>query len=76
MGKPVWLLLATMADWRWLDEGESTAWYPRTRLLRQRPGEDWPAVVSRVREALIEALAPARSAETEPLSPVAASPPA
>jgi hypothetical protein len=52
LGKPVWTLLATAADYRWLLEREDSPWYPSMRLFRQaRPG-DWQEVMARVAEAL------------------------
>ncbi len=52
LGRPVWLLLPTPADWRWGAAGETTPWYATMRLFRQdRPG-DWDGVVRRVAQAL------------------------
>jgi ADP-heptose:LPS heptosyltransferase len=52
MDKPVWILLPHLADWRWMQELETTPWYPSARLFRQaRPG-DWPEVLERVIAAL------------------------
>jgi hypothetical protein len=52
MGRPVWLLLHYMADWRWmLDRGDSP-WYPTMRLFRQTRLGDWDDVVSRVAKEL------------------------
>lgn len=52
LGKPVWLLLAFAADWRWLSERRDSPWYPTMRLYRQaRPG-DWPGVLASVMAAL------------------------
>jgi tetratricopeptide (TPR) repeat protein len=48
MGKPVWILLPHLADWRWMQETETTPWYPTARLLRQREPGDWAGVVARV----------------------------
>ncbi|MBW1784607.1 MAG: glycosyltransferase, partial [Deltaproteobacteria bacterium] len=48
MGKPTWLLLQSISDFRWLKDREDTPWYPTMRLFRQqRPGE-WPGVLARV----------------------------
>lgn len=48
LGKPVWLMLPTPADWRWMLERSDSPWYPTMRLFRQeRPG-DWSAVVAAV----------------------------
>ena len=52
MGKPVWILLPHLADWRWMQESETTPWYPTARLLRQRKPGDWAGVVDRVVEEL------------------------
>ena len=47
MGKPVWLLLPPVADWRWLTERADSPWYPTARLFRV--GSDgWPALLDRV----------------------------
>ena len=48
MGKPVWVLLPHLPDWRWfLDRGDSP-WYPSARLFRQHKAGDWGGVVARV----------------------------
>jgi hypothetical protein len=47
LGVPVWNLLHTEADWRWMANRDDSPWYPTMRLLRQeRPGE-WKAVIER-----------------------------
>lgn len=52
MGKPVFLLLPAMADWRWGRHETTTQWYPTMRLFRQpRPG-DWQAVMEAVQVEL------------------------
>jgi tetratricopeptide (TPR) repeat protein len=48
MGKSVWILLPHLADWRWMQETETTSWYPTARLLRQREPDGWAALVERV----------------------------
>jgi hypothetical protein len=48
MGRPVWVLLPYVADWRWLRNGEFTPWYPSMRLFRQGEPGDWQSVVNRV----------------------------
>jgi hypothetical protein len=52
MGKPVWILLAAHADWRWMENREDSPWYPSARLFRQRKPGDWDGVIHRVRQAL------------------------
>jgi tetratricopeptide (TPR) repeat protein len=48
MGKPVWILLPHLADWRWMEERETTPWYPTARLFRQSSPGDWAGVIERV----------------------------
>jgi hypothetical protein len=52
LGLPVWLLLPILPDWRWLLEGDRTAWYPTFRLFRQRTHEDWSTVMAEVGDSL------------------------
>ncbi len=52
MAKPVWLLLPHLADWRWMEQIETTPWYPTARIFRQsRPG-DWADVIECVANEL------------------------
>jgi tetratricopeptide (TPR) repeat protein len=48
LGKPVWVLLPSISDWRWLMSREDSPWYPTMRLFRQRAGEDRSEVIARV----------------------------
>jgi tetratricopeptide (TPR) repeat protein len=48
MGKPVWILLPHLADWRWMLQIETTPWYPTARLFRQSVQGDWSQVIERV----------------------------
>ncbi|HKN22753.1 MAG TPA: tetratricopeptide repeat protein, partial [Terracidiphilus sp.] len=52
MGKPVWILLPHLADWRWMQASETTPWYPSARLFRQTSPGDWAGVLERVIAAL------------------------
>jgi hypothetical protein len=47
MAKPVWILLPHLADWRWMQEVETTPWYPTARLLRQASAGDWSGPINR-----------------------------
>jgi ADP-heptose:LPS heptosyltransferase len=35
MAKPVWILLPSIPDWRWLLDRDNNPWYPTARLFRQ-----------------------------------------
>jgi hypothetical protein len=48
LGKKVYLLLHSEADWRWLRDREDSPWYPTVTLLRQPRASDWRPVVSRL----------------------------
>ena len=52
MGRPTWLMLPLLADWRWLLDRDDSPWYPSMRLFRQRRAGDWTDVVNRICEAL------------------------
>ena len=52
MGKPAWILLPKVPEWRWLLDREDTPWYPAARLFRQKRLDDWESVIERVRASL------------------------
>jgi len=52
LGRPVWVLLAYMPDWRWLLDRNDTPWYPTARLFRQANAGDWTTVLDDVCAAL------------------------
>ena len=54
MGKPVWILLPHLSDWRWMQQTETTPWYPTARLYRQPEPGDWAGVMERVSEDIKE----------------------
>ena len=53
LGKPVWILLPTGADYRWLLERNDSPWYPTARLFRQKARGDWSAVIADVRNIIL-----------------------
>ncbi|MGC1549720.1 MAG: tetratricopeptide repeat protein [Rhodanobacter sp.] len=53
LGKPVWIMLPRIADWRWLLDREDSPWYPSARLFRQSARNDWASVVAQMRKVLI-----------------------
>lgn len=46
LGQPVWVLLPTGCDYRWLLERADSPWYPTARLFRQSRRGDWEGVIS------------------------------
>ena len=54
LGKPVWLLLPAIPDWRWLLERDDSPWYASARLFRQPEPFDWNSVIGKVSQALSE----------------------
>jgi tetratricopeptide (TPR) repeat protein len=54
LGRPTWLALRQVPDWRWLLDREDSPWYPTMRLFRQhRPG-DWAGVFDQIHRELLE----------------------
>jgi Flp pilus assembly protein TadD len=53
MGKPTWILLPHVPDWRWMCGRDDSPWYPSVRLFRQGADKRWGPTLDRVREALI-----------------------
>jgi len=54
MGKPVWMLLPFVPDFRWMLNRTDSPWYPTMRLFRQPSHGDWPSVMADVSRALAQ----------------------
>ena len=54
MGKPVWVLLPFVPDWRWFFDRNDSPWYPTMRLFRQEKRGDWVAVMRRLTKEVQE----------------------
>ena len=52
LGAPVWTLLHSSPDWRWMRGDERTPWYPSMRLFRQQRPGDWASVIRTIAEEL------------------------
>ncbi|MDE8350192.1 MAG: hypothetical protein POG74_12065, partial [Acidocella sp.] len=52
LGRPAWVMLPFVPDWRWLTNRGDTPWYPQHRIFRQPKRGDWPGLLNNVAEAL------------------------
>jgi tetratricopeptide (TPR) repeat protein len=52
LGKPTWLMLPHVPDFRWLLNRDDSPWYPTLRLFRQDGTRDYASVLSRVHDRL------------------------
>jgi tetratricopeptide (TPR) repeat protein len=52
MGRPAWVLLPRVADWRWLTNRDTSPWYPGMRLFRQSVVWNWEPVIGQIAQAL------------------------
>ena len=58
LGKPTWVLLPAVPDWRWQLHRTDSPWYPQVKLYRQDIDEEsWPKTLDRVKQALAKRLA-------------------
>ena len=49
---PVFVMLPTPPEWRWMHAGTDTPWYPTMTLFRQRTAGEWAPVATAVAAAL------------------------
>ncbi len=59
LGKPVWLMLPYVSEWRWLQGRDDSPWYPTIRLFRQSAPGDWEGLLTRVKGELAQQLSAA-----------------
>lgn len=74
LGRPAWVLLPFVSDWRWGAEGSESAWYPTLHLWRQAAPGDWATVIERVRQALESLVRSRRPGPASDLSGLVAPP--
>jgi hypothetical protein len=72
LGRPVWVAVAAIADWRWLFRREDSPWYPTMRLFRQRQLGRWAPVLRRVARTLARAAVRKRAVTRVPAPAAAA----
>jgi tetratricopeptide (TPR) repeat protein len=52
LGRPTFVALMQVPEWRWLLDRDDSPWYPATRLFRQSRAGDWPGVFARIADAV------------------------
>jgi len=52
LGRPTFVALMHVPEWRWLLDRDDSPWYPATRLFRQSSAGDWPGVFARIVDAV------------------------
>ena len=52
LGRPTWLMVKKIPEWRWMLERDDSPWYPSFRLYRQQSRGDWDGVAKRVGDDL------------------------
>jgi Flp pilus assembly protein TadD len=52
LGRPAWVALRRVPDWRWMVERADSPWYPTMRLFRQHVDGDWASVFAEIQKAL------------------------
>ena len=45
LGKPAWVMVPAVPEWRYLRAGIATPWYPSVRLIRQQTAGEWQPVI-------------------------------
>ncbi len=48
LGKPAWVLVPAVAEWRYLESGSAIPWYPALRLFRQAQTRGWSGVITAI----------------------------
>jgi tetratricopeptide (TPR) repeat protein len=48
LGRPVWVMVPSVPEWRYGRSGDSMPWYPSVRLYRQQTDAAWDGVFSRI----------------------------
>lgn len=55
LGRPAWVLVPRVPEWRYLASGATMPWYPSARLFRQPRHGDWTPVLRHVAQRLVSA---------------------
>ena len=54
LGKPVWIMLPHVPDYRWLTDRDDSPWYDSVRLYRQQASCNWAPLIERLSADLNE----------------------
>ena len=54
LGRPVWIALRQVPDWRWMLDRADSPWYPTMRLFRQTVDGNWELVFAAMAQALCQ----------------------
>jgi ADP-heptose:LPS heptosyltransferase len=52
LGRPTWVALEYVPEWRWLFDRDDSPWYPTMRLFRQETDGDWKSVFAKMEREL------------------------
>ncbi len=52
LGRPVWVVLNRVPDWRWMSDRTDSRWYRTMRLFRENTDGDWKGVFREIETAL------------------------
>jgi tetratricopeptide (TPR) repeat protein len=56
LGRPTWVALKHVPDWRWQLERTDSPWYPTIRLFRQTSRDNWSSVFADMETQLVRRL--------------------
>ncbi|MGA7809180.1 tetratricopeptide repeat protein, partial [Bradyrhizobium sp.] len=65
LGRPTWIMLPYIGDWRWLLDRNDSPWYPAVRLFRQDETRDYAGVIAQVRTELAARIAAFETGKTQ-----------
>jgi ADP-heptose:LPS heptosyltransferase len=54
LGRPTWVILKYVPDWRWFLDRSDSPWYPTLKLFRQNSYDSWSNVFGEVEMQLSE----------------------
>lgn len=52
LGKPTWVLIPFMPDWRWMIDKKDSPWYPTITLYRKKLHESWEHYFASIRSEM------------------------